>query len=59
MIKILALILVIIGGCISYGAKKILPIVLKKEEITDGEIITTKFIGLLIVILAAIIVFII
>lgn len=56
--KIVALILLIIGGCISYGAKKILPKVLKKDEISDEEVGVTKLIGFGIVLIAAIIVFI-
>ena len=55
--KILALILLLIGGSISYGAKKILPFVLRKKEITDSQIIAAKFVGLAFIIAAAVIVF--
>lgn len=56
--KIIALLLVIIGAAVAYGAKKVLRLVLKKDEFTDEEVGITKIIGFIIVLIAAIFIFI-
>ncbi len=56
--KIPGLIVIILGGILSYGAKKWIQLVRKTDDVSEQEVLNTKLVGLLLAALGLILVFI-
>ncbi|MBQ7900784.1 MAG: hypothetical protein IJ365_02315 [Clostridia bacterium] len=57
--KILVVVLLIIGAAIAFGSSKIAPLVFKKEQPSDGELVAVKSVGFVIALVAAVIAFVV
>ena len=57
--KVFVVILLIIGAAIAFGSSRIAPIVFKKEQPSEGELVAVKSVGFVIALAAAVLAFVV